>query len=83
MPRLKGSPEQRRTQKAAIREANRLKWGRDLASAASWSGHEMVRAACQVAKQTSHRLTEAGQRRLAAAIAQAVEAVNHPENRIK
>ncbi len=83
MAKLHGSPEQRRAQKTARREANRLNWGRRLGEQASWSGFELVRAACQVAKATSHRLTESANRQLAAAIAQAVEAVNHPENRTK
>jgi hypothetical protein len=66
-----------------VREQNRLNWGRSLAEQSSWSGMELVRAACQVAKQTSHRLTETAQRQLAHAIAQAVQAINTPENRTK
>ncbi len=83
MAKLHGTPAERRAQKAAKRDANRLNWGRSLAEQASWSGFELVRAACQVAKAASHRLNETANRQLAAAIATAVEAVNHPENRIK
>ncbi len=74
---------EREAARQAARDKNRLKWGVSLGEQASWSGLEMVRAACQVAKQTSHRLTETAQRQLAAAIAQAVQAINTPENRIK
>lgn len=82
MAKVKGATrEQRAAARAAIREKNRLNWGRALAEQASWSGMELVRAACQAAKQTSHHLSETGQRLLARAIAQAVDAVNTPENR--
>lgn len=84
MAKTKGSTfATREAARQRIREQNRLNWGRSLGEQASWSGLEMVRAACQVAKQTSHRLTESAQRQLAAAIARAVEAANTPENRTK
>ncbi len=82
MAKVKGSTAaERAAARQQIRDRNRLNWGKRLAEQAGWSGTEMVRAACQVAKATSHRLTETGQRLLAQAIAQAVEAVNTPENR--
>lgn len=82
MARVKGSTfEVRERKRQAIRDRNRLNWARQQGEQASWSGTELVRAACQAAKAASHRLTETGQRVLAQAIAQAVEAVDTPENR--
>lgn len=81
MGRLRGSVEQRRAQKAAQRAANQIRHARTLAETSTHSGHQMVTAACQIAKATSRRLPETTQRLLARAIAQAVEQITTVENR--
>jgi hypothetical protein len=77
--KTRGTPEQRREQRRQRRQANRVKFVRDRAQR-SGSNHQLVVVACNAALATSRRITDGARRLLAQAIAQAVEAVDHPDN---
>lgn len=82
MKRIRGTPEERRDQREQRRAANRVRHVRDRATAAAaTSGHQLVVVACNAAQAASRRITDPARRALAHAIAQAVEAADHPSNR--
>ncbi len=69
---LRGSPEERRKQKAAARVANQVKHVRALASQAQ--GHRQVIVACNAALAASKRCsTPADQEQLARMVAETIE----------
>ncbi len=79
MPKLHGTPEQRKQQKAAKRAANRVEFVR--LRAASASEHELVVIACNAALAASRRIDNSARRSLANAIARAVETFDDPTKR--
>ncbi len=76
MAKLRGTPEQRKQQKAAKRAANRVGFVR--LRAASAGEHELVVIACNAALAASRRIDNSARRSLANAIARAVETYDDP-----
>jgi hypothetical protein len=79
MAKLRGTPEERRQQKAAKRVANVTGFVR--LRAASASEHELVVIACNAALAASRRIDNSARRSLANAIAKAVETFDNPTKR--
>jgi hypothetical protein len=79
MPKLRGTPEQRRQQKAERRVANVTGFVRARASAAG--DHERVVVACNAALAASRRIDPSARKALANAIAKAVETFDNPSRR--
>ncbi|MGI5247624.1 hypothetical protein [Dactylosporangium sp. CA-139066] len=80
MMALKGTPAERRQQKADQRRANEIAFHRQAGIAAQ-TGHEKVIAATQAAKAASKGLTDGAARELALHIVQLVERFDVAENR--
>lgn len=72
MAGLRGTPVERREQKAARRRANQISHVRALGMQAH-SGHDKVKAATRAALAASGRMTDDASRALALALAQVVE----------
>lgn len=82
MAKVKGATRaERDAARAEIRRRRSLDWARRQGEQAAWSGQELLNKACDRAKRVGHDMTETGRRVLAAAIIQAVEQVDTPENR--
>jgi hypothetical protein len=82
MARVKGSTRaERDAARAEVRRQRSLQFARQQGERAAWSGQELLYTACDRAQKVARDLTETGQRTLAAAIVQAVEQLDTPQNR--
>lgn len=79
MVQPRGTPEQRRVTREQNRRNNRINHIRSRATRAG-SGHQLVVIACNAAQAASRRIVDDARRRLAQAIAQAVETFDTPAN---
>ncbi len=79
MPKLRGTPEERRRQKADQRLANVTGFVRARAAAAD--DHQRVVVACNAALAASRRIDNSARKALAFAIAKAVETFDNPRAR--
>ncbi|GAA0719686.1 hypothetical protein Drose_05990 [Dactylosporangium roseum] len=77
---LRGTPQERREQKARQRAANRVAHVQARAGAAR-GGHQLVVVACNAALAASKRINDEARMRLARAIAEVVERHDTAENR--
>lgn len=78
---LRGSPEERRAQKAARREENRANWVVKRLNQVKTSGHQRVVVACNAALAVSRRATDEARKSLAAEIAAVAQKYTAPEYR--